>query len=218
MNRVLVIEDHADTREVVCQLLADMGYVVAGVESAERGLEELRTGAYDVLVVDYWLDGGHTGAWLIKESRSEGCAVPVVMCTAERLPPDVPRDVPILTKPIDIGQLVDHVERLAHAPPPSRPPARADEQLAVELVFYITSSPASIRGLRNLHRFLNRLPPERFSLKVIDISRTPDESGKVAFTPMLVKRAPGVEERLVGDFRDTGALEDMFGRTEAAVR
>lgn len=217
MNRVLVIEDHADTREVVCQLLADMGYVVAGVESAERGLEELRTGAYDVLVLDYWLDGGHTGAWLIKESRSEGCAVPVVMCTAERLLPDVPDDVSILTKPIDIGQLVDHVERLVHAPSPSRRPPRA-EQLAVELVLYITSSPASIRCLRNLRRFLNRLPPERFSLEVIDISRTPDETAKIAFTPMLVKRAPGVEERLIGDFRDTAALEDMFGRPEAVVR
>lgn len=210
MSRILVVEDHADTREVLCQLLADMGYVVAGVESAERGLEELRTKAYDVLIADYWLAGGHTGAWLIEQARKEGSRVPVVMCTAERVPPDVPRDVTVLCKPIDIGELVDHVERLAHAPPPSRR-SRTPANARVDLVFYVTTSAASLRGLRNLQRFLNRLPPESFSLKVVDIVRTPPDGERIAFTPMLVKQGP-TPERLVGDFRDTGALEDMFAR------
>lgn len=217
MNRVLVVEDHADSREVLCQLLADMGYVVAGVESAERALEELRTRAYDVLVVDYWLAGGETGAWLVRTAREAGLNVPAVMCTAERVPPDVPPDVAILCKPIDIGELVEHVERLAHAPPPSRRSSRAAAPACVDLVFYITSSPASIRGLRNLRRFLNRQPPESFTLKVIDIARTPNEDEPIAFTPMLVRQGPA-PERLVGDFRDTGALEDMFHRLGEAGR
>jgi hypothetical protein len=29
---------------------------------------------------------------------------------------------------------------------------------------------------------------------------------------MLVKKAPGALERMVGDFRDTNVLEDMFSR------
>jgi DNA-binding NtrC family response regulator len=209
MNRVLVVEDHAETREVVCQLLADIGYVVAGVDSAERAIEELRTKAYDVLVVDYWLTGEHTGAWLIREARRVGLGVPAVLCTAERAVPDAPTDVTMLLKPIDIGELVEHVERLARAPAPSRRSTRPAAE-PVRLVFYITASPSSIRALRNLHRFLNRLPPDSFTLEVIDIARTPQVEKRIAFTPLLVKEGP-TPERLAGDLRDTGALEDMIG-------
>jgi DNA-binding NtrC family response regulator len=211
MSRVLVVEDHADTREVLCELLAEMGYVAVGVESAERGLEELATNAYDVLIVDYWLAGGRTGSWLVDEARVRNVLVPTLMCTGQRLPPDVGKDVTVLQKPVDVGALVQHVERLNKRAPPARresphPVARID------LVFYITASAVSLRGLRNLQRFLRRLPPERFTLEVVDLTSAPAEAQGIAFTPMLVKKAPGALERMVGDFRDTNALEDMFSR------
>lgn len=211
MSRVLVVEDHADTREVLCELLAEMGYVVAGVDSAERGLEELATHAYDVLIVDYWLAHGHTGAWLIEEARARKVLVPTVMCTGERLRPDVADDVTVLQKPVDIGVLVQHVERSAKGAPPLRR-ATAEPAARIDLVFYMTASPASLRALRNLQRFLQRQSPARFTLNVIDLTKAPERADGVAFTPMLVKKGPGILERMVGDFRDLGALEDMFAR------
>jgi DNA-binding NtrC family response regulator len=215
MNRVLVVEDHADTREVLCQLLAELGYIVAGVESAERGLHELRSRAYDVLVSDYWLVGGESGGWLIAQSRAQNVGVPSLVCTGERAAPDVPSDVVVLRKPIDIGDLITHVEKLAQAAPASRLSSQMGSPACVDLVFYMTTTPASIRGLRNLRRFLARYSPERFTLRVTDVSRDPSATTgaeHVAFTPMLVKVAPGRVERLLGDLRDTRPVEDMFAR------
>jgi len=219
MARVLVVEDHADTRELFCQLLADLGYVVCGVESAARGLEELATRAYDAAVVDYWLeDTTRTGSWLLTEARAMGITTPALMCTAEREVPGVPAHVKVLKKPVDIGALLDELARMTSDLPVSRPPLAAAEP-RIELRLYITASAASLRGLRNLHAFLRRFPPARFTLKVVDITHgQADDGERLAFTPTLLKSAPLPEERFVGDFRDTRALEELFAASGGSAR
>jgi len=232
---ILFVEDHEDTRELVGELLTASGHSVTGVGSAERGIEELRAGTFDVLVTDFWLDPGETGAWLLNTAQAEGLLGPAIMCTAERLLPPLPEGVVVLKKPVDIDALLAEVERAtrASAPPAAReeptatssPPASVHALSlapppappAIELVLYMTRSQCSLRGLRNLRRVLGYYGPENVVLSIVDVTEDAPfdadvDRDRVAFTPTLVKRGPGIRERLVGDFADVSALEDLLDR------
>ena len=110
--------------------------------------------------------------------------------------------------------LTGPVVRLVPPPPISGEELRSDR---LDLVLYVTRSQCSLRGLRNLQRFLARYPGSQVTLSIVDVAERPLDSStsadRIAFTPMLVKRGPGMRERLVGDFQDTEALEDLFSRS-----
>lgn len=84
----------------------------------------------------------------------------------------------------------------------------------VDIVLYVTESPASLRALRNLERFVRARPELRLTLRVWDLSREPlgDDAAedRVAFTPMLVKRKPLPRERLLGDLQHVERLEELL--------
>lgn len=99
---MLVVEDHDETRELLRELLVASGYDVVGGATAEDGLHELRSGRYDVVVSDHWLDRGRTGGWMLGAAAAEGLLsrTPAIMCTAERRVSDLPDGVPIMSKPV----------------------------------------------------------------------------------------------------------------------
>lgn len=118
--RLLVVEDHAETRELMTELLGVHGYDVVAVDSAERGIERLRSERFDVVVSDHWLDGGETGTWLLCTAAAEGllestCAI---MCSAERKL-EAPEGVPLLRKPVDFTALDQTIKRMLAEPPRS---------------------------------------------------------------------------------------------------
>src|SRR5687767_7231871 len=100
-SRLLVVEDHAETRELMTELLGAYGYEVTAVDNAEDGIEELRSGCYDVVVSDHWLEGGETGTWLLCTAAKEGLLdqTRAIMCSAERKLDGVPEGVPLMRKP-----------------------------------------------------------------------------------------------------------------------
>ncbi len=236
MPRILFVEDHDDTRELLCELLRASGFDVHGVASAEEALEALRTGAFGLLITDHWLQGGNTGSWLVTQAAAEGILPPAIVCTAERTLPQLPANVAIVRKPVDVDRLLREIERASRpvvsvspsGPSPAAgpvvrlvpPPPISGEELRsdrLDLVLYVTRSQCSLRGLRNLQRFLARYPGSQVTLSIVDVAERPLDSStsadRIAFTPMLVKRGPGMRERLVGDFQDTEALEDLFSRS-----
>lgn len=63
MRTVLVIDDDARLRELLTEYLGSRGFEVACAPDGERGLERLRAGGIDLVVLDLMMpgiDGAHT--------------------------------------------------------------------------------------------------------------------------------------------------------------
>lgn len=66
--RVLLVEDHRDTREVLARLLEHWGFDVVPVENLQKGLGSLEQGTFEAVVSDISLPDGE-GYDLIKEAK-----------------------------------------------------------------------------------------------------------------------------------------------------
>jgi DNA-binding response OmpR family regulator len=69
--RILLVEDHHDTREVLSRLLTHWGFDVATAENLQRGLAQLDAQPVDAIVSDIGLPDG-TGYALVNEVRRRG--------------------------------------------------------------------------------------------------------------------------------------------------
>jgi CheY-like chemotaxis protein len=69
--RILLVEDHPDTRQVLTRLLTHWGFDVAPAETLQRGLDQLESAPVDVILSDIALPDG-TGYALISEARRRG--------------------------------------------------------------------------------------------------------------------------------------------------
>jgi CheY-like chemotaxis protein len=87
--RILVVEDHKDTREVLSGLLARWGYVVSATSTLEGGLNLLQSQpGIDVIVSDIALPDG-TGYALIAEARRQGNRALAIALSGYSYPSDV---------------------------------------------------------------------------------------------------------------------------------
>lgn len=203
--RLLIVEDHAETRELMEQLLDAYGYGVTAVDSAERGIEELRSNRYDVVVSDHWLEGGETGTWLLCTAAAEGLLdrTRAIMCSAERKVDGVPEGVPFMRKPIDFAALDQAIKRLVDEPPRSLRRARA--------TLYVTTSAASARARVQVERWRDDLAARGVEILVVDLEKDPSrreaEADRVAATPVLVLHGDCACARLVGALDDANVDE-----------
>ena len=55
MNHILIVDDEAEIRESLEEILREEGYAVTSVGTAEEALTEARDPVYDVLLLDIWL-------------------------------------------------------------------------------------------------------------------------------------------------------------------
>jgi CheY-like chemotaxis protein len=121
--RVLVVEDHDDTRELIAEALRMDGHVVV---QARTGMEALHMFtslvaanlAPDVIVTDLWMPGMR-GLSLIACIRAAGWTCPAILITAHDHP-DVraqarAMDVMTFIKPLDVDALCRVVASRAHA-------------------------------------------------------------------------------------------------------
>ena len=69
--RILLVEDHQDTRQVLARLLTHWGFDVAPAENLKTGLAQLDGAPFDVILSDIGLPDG-TGHALISEARRRG--------------------------------------------------------------------------------------------------------------------------------------------------
>jgi DNA-binding NtrC family response regulator len=82
-NRVLLVEDDDDTRELTALLLDHAGYEVIVAANFATGVAISRQQpGIGVLMADMYLGGGQTGASLIRALRDDGLRVPVVLTSA----------------------------------------------------------------------------------------------------------------------------------------
>ncbi|MHA3773616.1 ATP-binding protein [Verrucomicrobiota bacterium sgz303538] len=109
--RVLLVEDHADTRSTMARLLQRRGYEVHTAESVKTALQEAESFPFDVLVSDIGLPDG-SGADLLRKLTMRG-SVHAVALSGYGMPDDVTRSKDAgfaehLTKPIQV-ELLDEV-------------------------------------------------------------------------------------------------------------
>jgi CheY-like chemotaxis protein len=118
--RVLVVEDHDDSRYVIVKMLEVAGASVVGVPSVDHALRMIDVMQPDVLVSDINMPG-RDGLSLIRELRSNpGHRLPAVAVTARVSPADrrlilaagFQAHVP---KPIDFDQLVQVIRHVGIA-------------------------------------------------------------------------------------------------------
>jgi len=81
LARILVIEDDDGTAEEIVTALGDRGYVLDRAADGTKGLEQARTGGWDVLVIDRMLPE-LDGLSVIETLRDEGIRTPVLVLSA----------------------------------------------------------------------------------------------------------------------------------------
>ena len=87
--RILVVEDHQDTRKVLVTLLTRWGYDVSPAETLKSGLNLLNTEPpVDVIVSDIALPDG-TGYALVSEARRKGKRILAIALSGYAYPSDV---------------------------------------------------------------------------------------------------------------------------------
>lgn len=223
--KILFVEDNDEIREALATLLEGEGYDVTACVSAEEGLEKLGTlGPFHLVVSDYALPN-NTGAWMIQEAVKANLIerARVLVVTAHPNPRGLD-EVRVIHKPVDLDDFLREVyEALgpARAAELDRARSRLDAELrvphpvnTVELALYISStSPTSLKAIRNVERVLSRYDSAHVKLAIIDLSRERSEladEDRVAFTPTLVKRKPTPRAWVLGDLENGAVLVDLL--------
>ena len=106
--RILLVEDHGDTRQALSRLLGHFGHEIAVADSAESALPIIESAEFDVILSDIALPGG-SGYDLIAEAKRRR-PVKAVAITGFGTPDDIERGKEAgfdfhLTKPVDFQEL-----------------------------------------------------------------------------------------------------------------
>lgn len=117
-KRILVVEDDASVRDLVCSALVEKGYDVSWVETIGKGLETLRAGPPDLVVLDVMLPDG-SGYDLCREARLSKATrtLPIIMLTAQGRPDEKAAGFgagadTYLVKPLAVPELLLWVDAL----------------------------------------------------------------------------------------------------------
>lgn len=116
MPKVLLIEDNAEVRENVAEILELANYEVATAENGKRGVEQAHAFVPDIIICDIMmpeLDG--YGVLHILGKSAETSGIPFIFLTAKADKSDVRKGMNLgaddyLTKPFDETELLDAIE------------------------------------------------------------------------------------------------------------
>src|SRR4051812_25849844 len=86
--RILLVEDHGDTRQVLTRLLTHWGYEVTPADNLKHGIAQLDGAPIDVILSDIGLPDG-TGYALVSEARQRGKDVLAIALSAFGNPTDL---------------------------------------------------------------------------------------------------------------------------------
>jgi len=84
-GHLLIIDDEASIRKTLARILQQAGFEVTTAESAEQGLDYLKTTQFDMILTDLRMPGMH-GMEALKVIHAEYPSLPVILFTAQ---PDV---------------------------------------------------------------------------------------------------------------------------------
>jgi DNA-binding response OmpR family regulator len=115
-RRVLYIEDHADTRELITLVLQQKNFEVTSEATVESGVRLARAERFDLYLLDSWLPDG-SGLDLCKKIREFDAVTPILFYSAAAY--EVDKDLALksgaqayLIKPSQTSELIDLVSSL----------------------------------------------------------------------------------------------------------
>ncbi|WPV02184.1 circadian clock KaiB family protein [Mucilaginibacter sp. cycad4] len=80
-------------------------------------------------------------------------------------------------------------------------------------LFVIGASPNSVRAVANLKIICEQYLKDNYELEIVDVYQQPfiarDE--QIIALPLLIKKSPGAERRLIGDMSNTGKVLKGLG-------
>jgi CheY-like chemotaxis protein len=118
--QVLVIDDDASVREVVCYLLASFGYNCQTAADGARGLARFDEGGWDIVVTDLAMP--EMSGWEVAEAiRRRSPTMPIVLITglvdSEVLRRADERGLPVVPKPFRVEMLRTVLAKALQASP-----------------------------------------------------------------------------------------------------
>ncbi|HET8654504.1 MAG TPA: response regulator transcription factor [Longimicrobiaceae bacterium] len=119
--RLLMAEDDAKLRDVLCKGLTEQAYAVDAVADGERALRMAAINTYDAVVLDVRMPG-RDGFEICRALRARGMRTPVLMLTARDAVDDRIAGLDAgaddyLTKPFDFGELLARLRALLRRAP-----------------------------------------------------------------------------------------------------
>lgn len=117
MAQILIVEDDFSTAEGVSDRLAAEDHEVTIVGEGKPGLEQARTGVFDLIILDIMLPGELSGFDVCQKLRQEGNQVLILMLTGKREELDRVRGLDLgaddyMLKPFSVAELQARVRAL----------------------------------------------------------------------------------------------------------
>jgi DNA-binding response OmpR family regulator len=114
--RILVVEDEAELADFLVRGLREEGYVVERAADGEEALYWLTKGAWDLVLLDWWLPK-RDGLEVLRKYRQSGAETPVLFLTARDAVSDRVRGLDsgaddYLAKPFSFEELLARVRAL----------------------------------------------------------------------------------------------------------
>jgi CheY-like chemotaxis protein len=156
MKKILVVEDERVTAHLLSKVLEGAGYEVTLASDGVQGLEALRAGTFDLMLLDIWMPR-MSGLEVLASMRAEKIGPKTVVMTSDGTPETVVRAVRdqayhYVSKPVNPEQLLELVSDTLAAkplPPVEIISARPDW---VELLL-----PCQLEAADRIHGLLSRL-------------------------------------------------------------
>ncbi|MFN3513518.1 MAG: ATP-binding protein [Phenylobacterium sp.] len=127
-GRVLIVDDHPVNREVAATLVGTLSCEAACVDSGQAAVEAIRSGRFDLVLMDIHMPGldGLAAARQIRALEGEAAAIPIVGVSADTTPATEAAGLragmnAVIAKPLDVAVL----ERALAALLPPLPDTRA---------------------------------------------------------------------------------------------
>lgn len=113
---ILVVEDERNLADAICHILEGDGYHTDAAYDGRSGLAYARSGNYDAAILDVMLPG-LDGFGIVKELRSEGNSLPIMMLTARTSTTDKVDGLNLgaddyMTKPFETAELLARTRAL----------------------------------------------------------------------------------------------------------
>jgi diguanylate cyclase (GGDEF)-like protein len=186
-QKVLVVEDHPINQQVVQSQLEQMGLTVSLAENGAEGVEQIRNGQYELVLMDIQMPvmDGYEAARAIRTFNTE---IPIIALTAAALVEDREKALQAgmndhLGKPFSAQQLFDHLRpwlqtrQVAAEPSPAAAETAGEEgtaQLPVvqkRSLLIVDDMTANIRILANLLKDDYTIQIANRGQKALDIAR-----------------------------------------------
>jgi DNA-binding response OmpR family regulator len=112
MKRVLLVEDHADIRSLLSQLLQEAGYEVVDAWTFTEAKATLEREPFDLLISDVVIPGGGQGTDLVELARARGAKYLLVTGHPAQIDALAAQKHPYIAKPFRAAEFVARINRI----------------------------------------------------------------------------------------------------------